>query len=467
MQAHQDWQMVAHFPTDLLDRSNALADPTNLYTAYHYYLLENLGVGLVRDHAHSPSGYRGDLASEWHEDADGSWVFKLRSDLKWSNGEPIALQSIVELIETLAKRPSRHITILRKLRSISTNLINNSITLHFDKHIGDALLHELSLSDAVMVKTDGSQSYTVTSGPYYWDATAQVGDDIKLKRNPHYMHFDPASPRSVVLRSIEKENTVNLIESGHLDLSIAPYPPIADWITEARKRTKVVEGAPTDIYFLAFNGDHPLHNDLQTRLLLADWARTAVNSMQLQGNLQPEEQLIPPGYPGRLPTSHSVDLPMIKPYSLDTLLQIDLTAGFKEADDIVAKFREVARQKNLPIEFTFKPYTPDPALGSIAYLDVFAGNQKDPIGSWSFLFKGANALLGPFAEAFYRLEDALSSESMRDKALLKLHQEVLSQAYAIPLFIDGTTFFTSDRLDISRWNRFDMRHRYYDARLAR
>ena len=465
MQTNEDWHMVAHFPTNLLDRSNGLVDPTNLYTSYHYYLLENLGVGLVRDHVDSPSGYRGDLASEWHESADGDWIFKIRPELKWSSGQPITLKEIANLIETLSKRPSRHITLLKNLQKIDIDPDNRTITMRFTKRIGEALLHELSLSDSVLIKNGSQQSYTVTSGPYYWDSSAELGEDILLRRNPHYMHLDLASPVTVQLSLPNKRTIPELLGKGQLDLAIASYPPIASWISEAYEKAKVVRGAPTSIYFLAFNKDHPLHKDLQTRLVLANWARTAIKSMELPGSLRPEQQLIPPGYPGRLQTDPAVDQPVAKPYLINEPLKIDLSAAFKDAVDIVSTFEDVARQKRIPIELTFEPYSPGAAPGSFAYLDIFIGNQKDPIGSWSFLFKGPNAYLGPFDDAFFEVESSLKDKALREEAMLNLHQTVIANAYAIPLFIDGPTVFTSDRLDISKWNRFDMRHRYYDARI--
>ena len=463
----EDWDMVVGYPIKLLNRTDHLVDPQNLDSVYEYYLLENLGAGLVRDDASAPSGYRGELASEWKENIDGSWTFKIKPELKWSNAEPIELEAIAQLIKQLATQSSRHVTVLKQLKNISVNQKANTVTLHFDNSPGSALLHELSLADSVLVKTGIEEPFTVTSGPYFWNSFGSLEQQVELKRNRHYMHFDSASPATVALQSVSKDSVVDLIEDGKLDLIGAPSPPFADWISEARQRTTEVVGAPTVIYFLSFEENHPLHSDLSARLAIADWARTAVNSMQLPDSLKAEDQMIPEGYPGRvLATSMEISNEDTRlRYNLP--LEIDLPAGFKQADPIISRFTETARQRKLPIELTYQAYTSNPNSNALARMVIFSGNQKDPIGNWSFLFKGNKAPLRPFNTAFTKFEKYLGNEKERNEVLLQLHQEVLENAYAIPLFVEGVAYFTSKRLNLERWNRFDMRYRFYDARIER
>ena len=53
-------------------------------------------------------------------------------------------------------------------------------------------------------------------------------------------------------------------------------------------------------------------------------------------------------------------------------------------------------------------------------------------------------------------------EGKKTNAVKNIHRRILDLAYAIPLYTEAPKFLVSEGLDLSRFNPFDMRQRYYD-----
>ena len=66
------------FPVGTLKPDGTLLDPANTDSVWHYYLLENLAVGLVRDDVRAPTGFQGVLVSGWAQSSPTQWRFELR-----------------------------------------------------------------------------------------------------------------------------------------------------------------------------------------------------------------------------------------------------------------------------------------------------------------------------------------------------------------------------------------------------
>ena len=59
---------------------------------------------------------------------------------------------------------------------------------------------------------------------------------------------------------------------------------------------------------------------------------------------------------------------------------------------------------------------------------------------------------------------ATETKEARETSLGDLHRHVLSEAYAIPLFIESNQIAASNRIDLTHLNQFDMRLRFYEVK---
>ncbi|MBI4925720.1 MAG: hypothetical protein HY843_07330, partial [Bdellovibrio sp.] len=97
----------------------------------------------------------------------------------------------------------------------------------------------------------------------------------------------------------------------------------------------------------------------------------------------------------------------------------------------------------------------------------FKGNQKDAAGSWNFIFSDKGNILSPVKNKFIKEFNTISrakTEEEKNIALIKLHEKVLQGAYLVPFMVGKSKVFASKRIDLSLWNPFDMRLRFYDIR---
>ncbi|OFZ11900.1 MAG: hypothetical protein A2Z20_03120 [Bdellovibrionales bacterium RBG_16_40_8] len=150
-----------------LNSNSPLVDATNTETVAEYYLLENLTIGLIRDSNMDMRGYEPGIAERWWHSTPNSWSFKIRDNLRWSNGQAITLHEIKESLSRLKNSKSRHILYMKNLDEISADLHTNEIVLRFANPVNSGVLHELSLADSGLLHPLNLQyDWSVTSGPY-------------------------------------------------------------------------------------------------------------------------------------------------------------------------------------------------------------------------------------------------------------------------------------------------------------
>jgi hypothetical protein len=89
------------------------------------------------------------------------------------------------------------------------------------------------------------------------------------------------------------------------------------------------------------------------------------------------------------------------------------------------------------------------------------------VGSWSFLFSGAKNPISTFRKV-YEADFAQLTSTTNDAfetSLATFHRKVLEDAVIVPFVLEETPVYTSARVDLSAWNQFDMRLRFYDLRI--
>lgn len=450
------------YPLGVLRKEQTLLDPANLSTTFEYYLLENLAVGLVRDSKSSPSGFDGMLAESWIQPEPSKWELKLRADLKWSDGSAISGEEIVTHIKTVSSAESRHLVVLKTLSSATYDSKSRVLRLIFKQPVGRSVLQELSLSDAVLLHpTNRTKGWAITSGPYTVEGYDSDAGRLILSANRFSPLIQADSPRRIELirtRSGEKRD----FKSDGFNLVAVSFPAFQDASQSLVKMApKVARGVPATIFFFEFCG--PENGTIRREFSFI--IQKAFKSVNLSAPASHEDQLIPLGYAGRL-ASYSQKKQKIQQLMGKTL-KINLHPAFRERGDILEKMKATGEKHGVHFEFVFSPLGEEPkGAGLFAKLYLFRGNQKDALGSWSFLFS-ENGPLGLFrkeVEQIIQQAGTAASEDEREQILGKLHRRALDEAYAVPFMIEPLQLAVSEDVDLSNFNPYDMRYRFYDIR---
>lgn len=456
------------YPVGLLSAEDRLLDPANLNSVYHYYLLENLASGLVSDSLESSSGCKGVLAESWRQDGERTWSFRIRPNLKWSDGSSLSGEQLRDFFTALATKNSRHLVAMRSLASVVWHAVLRELSFEFSKPTNNSILHELSLADsAVLHPANQSQGWAVTSG-FYSVSKYDKGTGITLVANSNHPQFSADAPTTVRLyQPALKEWS---FKEEQADLWAVPTPSFSAIARKRRSEApEVKEGLPTAIYYFEFNPKHPLGISLSARAafksLVQEYFSKSVPHLE---EARFENQLIAPGYPSRLEEFST------SPASREGInelrrrpLSLSLYYFAKELPWMSDQFAAFLEQAGVKADLSFERYrSPDPK-DWFARASIFSGNQKDSIGTWSFLFSDKISPLGAFRDLVKSdLENATGTpaEAERETLLQRIHRTTLQQALVVPFLLEKRYAIHSNRINLSRWNPFDMRMRLYDVR---
>ena len=458
-------------PVQFLISNNKLnVKPENLSSTFQYYLLENLAVGLVRDSASDPRGYVGGLAETWRRNGPKNWIFKLRNDLRWSDGSHIEGQEIALHLKSLSGRGSRHLQRMKHLVDAVYNGQVQEIEVSFDTEMGVEILSELSLADASLVSAanvDGD--WTITSGAYSLPRASLAPEGpIDMVANAHSSMISPASPTKIQLWwPTNLDDLTTAFEHGKVDLFVT-----ITHIFTRRQQAMIKQaphqfrGHPNLLYYLAFN-DFLGQQDTPLRRQIAEAFDQALQGFVSPAGLNRELQFVPEGFAGRLGNDRPKSQHSGGPSSLlsGRVLSIRLAPQMKELVGFDAVLSQVEKRLGCQIKVEYKSMSEHSAADKFQLsLWTFKGNQADPLGSWSFLFSSdkGQALAG-FSQFAKPYLDAARIQTGADfqATMSQLHRKAIDDAWGIPLFNEIAIALGSDRVDLSSFNPIDMRQRYY------
>ena len=455
------------FPLKFFKPDSRLVDVTNLNTVYEYYLVESLAAGLLRDTPTSQDGYTPLLAESWHQPKPNEWQFKIRTDLTWSNGEPLTGEQIANHFNRISRRESRHLLALKRLEATTFNAEQQILTMMFHGETNSSLLHELSLADAVVTYPGPrGDDWSVTSGAYSVDHYDPAGLVLDLKINPNSITANATSPKSIHLfYPKDKSKLIGAFKEYPVDLYSQPAQPYRKMVRTIRQQAKqIYPGHPNTISFFSFNPKHELATNEAARKALGTIVSEAFRSFPWDDSVQYDEQLIPPGYAGHINRYTRISSPGDALSGKSVLLIVP--AGFRELPDTTLRLKSVAKTHGAELEIAYADDDLPATMKPFASFRNFKGNQVDPAGSWNFLFNGEDSELGMFLGEVSKLLSTAtmaSDEGQRNKILEELHRQVLDRAYAIPFMIEADAILASDRVTLNNINPFDLRLRFYDV----
>ena len=452
------------FPIHILKSSAQIIDPSNTVTTGEYYLLENLAAGLIRDLKDSPSGYEGVYAESWVQTSPNTFTFKIRNQIKWSDGSPIALQEIADSLVALKNANSRHIVYLRKLSGVKTDDGSRTMTLNFESPVNSGVLHELSLADAgIMSQKKVDEGWKVTSGPYSVKAYDYPGEKLELQLNRNCPLARDYSPSAVTLFFPVNPNDVKevfkKVPVDLYDISVFSFRhTLEDLIRNADEKIRAI---PNVIYYFNFNPNFEHRIAEADRIAFASILQSA--PMDLPPPLLRATQMIPVGYAGRL-KEWAFESTKSKSFS-HRGIKLLFPKEFKDSPEIFLRIKEAFKAANTEVEAVF---TDGATLDSsvFAQIRIFKGNQRDSVGNWAFLFspeKGPLTHFRPEVVDYFDKIVGAQTEMARERLIHDLHSKVLRHALAVPFAFEAPMVLHSRRVDLSHWNLFDLRARYYEV----
>jgi len=304
-------------------------DPQVNYTAQEWQFLVITHDGLVGfKHAGGTEGTKivPDLAESIPKPTNGgkTWAFKLRSGIKFSNGQTLTGNDVKATFERLFKignSPNAGAwysviqggdACVKKPAScnLSKGIVVNGNTVTFHLSRGDPeFLDQLSVPFAfILPASTPAKNVNIPppgTGPYKWVQYAPT-KQIKLVRNPFFKEWSkdaqPAGNPDVILQKfgLSAEAEVTAVENNQADW-MYDQPP-ADRLNEmgTKYADRVHINPLTATYYFAFNVNQPPFNNLKARQGV-NFATDRNALVKITGGpklAQPTCQVLPPNFPG-------------------------------------------------------------------------------------------------------------------------------------------------------------------------
>jgi ABC-type transport system substrate-binding protein len=240
----------------------------------------------------------GELATSWGLDDQGAWVFKLRQDVVFHNGEKLTAKDVAWTIEQVAgEKSTAHMRVqFQQLARVETP---DPYTVRLVPKEKLATLPAWFANYNMHICWAGSDPRTpIGCGPYRL-VRQERGTSIELAASPNY--FKPGLPKlkGFLFTAYPDENLrIAALRAGDLDMiEYVPWQAMASVETDARLRLDEVQGAA--FMDILFNGTRPpFNNPLVRRAVAHAVKREDIVKVAFFGRGRPLEGVpIAPGTP--------------------------------------------------------------------------------------------------------------------------------------------------------------------------
>lgn len=242
------------------------------------------------------------LAETWENPDDATWIFQLRSGVRFSNGAPVRASDVVASLRTSKLRntsllPGDTVEVVGPNRiAIRTSRRSPHLLASLQSSFilpEEALAHE-------PVPAIGSGPYGLTR----WTP----GRELVLHRNPFFYGPAPKFEEVNLRVTPSASERIAALLSGRAQIADAIPPEEVARLTR-EPRVRVVSEPGLRVLFLAFRVDRPPFSDLRVRRAF----RLAIDQKELirralSGQALPATQLVPPqvfGYDAEIPETRA------------------------------------------------------------------------------------------------------------------------------------------------------------------
>ena len=234
-----------------------------------------------------------DLAETWSSAADGlSWTFKLRSGVKWSDGQPFSADDVVftfnnvVLNKDLGAQNAASYAAVKTVTAVDPNTVRFDLSRKFAAlpsflAYNAGILPKHVLSADPLKTTSFNKGVPVSTGPFKVEKYTS-GQSVSLIRNDNYFGPKPYLDK-VVFTVVPDPNTqIAQALSGDITMMILDNKAAIDRVKSASGLT-VAARPLVQYYWLALNQTDPRFTDVRVRqaLLQAIDRQAIIKSVEL------------------------------------------------------------------------------------------------------------------------------------------------------------------------------------------
>ncbi|HBF23717.1 MAG TPA: hypothetical protein DDW23_07880 [Planctomycetes bacterium] len=311
-------------------------------------ILSSLWAGLTKSNPTNLEVMPG-LAETWTPSENGRiWTFKIRDNLRWSDGSPLTTKDVKASWVRL-QNPKTGAPYQNWVADASISTSSNSVRIEFPNPQPQfpAMCSWPALAPIPPgLRNENEIPGEVSSGPYtlkYW----KIRDRVRVIRNPFYWKKNSEAPESIDFLTVESSFTaLNLFLSGEVDWT--PLVPRLAALALVKKKEPSFSASPRlGTTFLRFQAPPSSIHDYSTIKTLSDAIdRKKLAEVVGPGSI-PAISLTPPGLPGYAPPLPSRFSHPVKPKLHGRL---ELIFPSSDANRIVAEFLQDQWKRNLGVE---------------------------------------------------------------------------------------------------------------------
>lgn len=244
----------------------------------------------------SANKLHGQLAHSWqHDDSGKVWTVKLKSDLKWADGQALTASDVVHTL-ALMKKPEINSAISSSWQTITATAKDATTVeftlpaplMSFDSALTFGVLpkHILEGKSAIEIAdlSNKQPAKLVGAGPFSFAGTEKSGDSStwRFQPNPNY-YGDPAKLSTFTIRTYSDNSSLvkGLISSEVNAISGVKI----DSLPQLKHNFKLIQLKTADGVFAIFNNEADLTGDpVVRRALRLGLDRSAIRKQVLSGS---------------------------------------------------------------------------------------------------------------------------------------------------------------------------------------
>jgi peptide/nickel transport system substrate-binding protein len=305
------------------------------------YEVWNLQYATLTDKADADFSTTPGLAESWKGSKDGkTWTYKLRPDLKWSDGQPLTSEDIVYTVNRAREEQwlNHDITVAN-----ITAEAPDPVTVVLKSKVPDPKLPTMDvyiLPKHVWAKQDADAILKyraldgVGSGPFTLDQF-EKGQFWRMKANPNYHGGRPTIDEVVFRRFNNADAMVAALQRGEVDAAY-DVPSTAFPRLEQTEGIVALKGAQGSFEELGINGGdglkkpHPALLEQPVREAIAHAIdKKTISERALNGLVTPADTISPSANPDWMP---EIPADLKWDFDLERSKQLLEDAGFKDTD---------------------------------------------------------------------------------------------------------------------------------------
>ena len=278
------------------------------------------------------------LATEWSNPDDRTWVFQLRDDVKFHDGQPLTAEDVAASLNRVMEVNIRMVDLWSEFESIEATG-EYEVTLKTTVPLGTVLsnLTLLSIGPADQMNNEGFWNNPVGSGPFKLEEFTP-DQRVVLVRNDDYWNGPPSLERVVIEEIPETATRMTALETGEIQLTW-DIPPDQFQRLADNPDIETVTSAGFGYIFIWFNHQLEVFQDIRVRQAL--WH--ALDLEQIVADLFPGVGLV-----GRAPVPEPVfGWSENEPYTYDPDLARSLLAEAGYPDGFSATILAGANPPNI------------------------------------------------------------------------------------------------------------------------